>query len=148
MTSKLPPLISGVIYLVDSILTHCLTTQWFSHFNSWMASLLSLQHGTVHQAQLSWEQESLCIKHMQMKVEKKINLSEARGRWRETEHSNGGLNMQKCWIFRLSLASFFQTGTSGKTLQSGSLERVMMNAGCIYAAFSNSPGEKTQVPKP
>jgi len=23
-----------------------------------------------------------------------------------------------------------------------------MNAGCIYAAFSNSPGEKTQVPKP
>lgn len=58
---------------------------------------------------------------MQMKVKKKIitNLSEAGGRWGEAEHSNGN-EWVKMENFQIAPGFFFQTGISGKTLQSGS----------------------------
>lgn len=56
VAAKLPPLISRMICLVDSILTHCLTTHNDSAIliPEWL-EFAFLSHGTAHQAQLSWE---------------------------------------------------------------------------------------------
>lgn len=133
-TAKSAPVVSRTIRLVDSILK--LTTLQLSHFNSWMAGVCFpfTWHRTAGSA--VWRPGiSAC----------KAHASEG---WRQKKPEWGWgwggeqqsevmwLNKLKWRIFRLFL---FQTGISGKALRSGSLQRVVMNAGCVCAALTAAP---------